>query len=324
MIRKTLVAVLLAHVTISPAPAQVKWVNVDSLFQPLPSSVHLFFTNDSLDGKPNRAFCAIANLTDKSLGFTVDTTHHRRLTPSQYYKRNNSPLLVVNCTFFSPQSKNLNVVIKNSKLLALNVPSVFNPADSLYHYLTRSAIGIDRHRHADVAWVFTDSSKNKPWALPEPLDTRGDKPYLPLKKLKSDLAAKNGGKLKTWRQNTAVGGGPTLISNGKITITNNEERMFSGEKIKDKHPRTAMGYTSDGCLIVLAIEGRFPGKAEGATLGQEARMLSELGCYEALNLDGGGSSCLLINGRQTITPSDKTGQRPVPAVFMIKTITRTD
>jgi exopolysaccharide biosynthesis protein len=47
-------------------------------------------------------------------------------------------------------------------------------------------------------------------------------------------------------------------------------------------------------------------------------MLKDLGCVEALNLDGGGSSCLLVNGKETIRPSDKTGQRAVPAVFIIK------
>ena len=79
-----------------------------------------------------------------------------------------------------------------------------------------------------------------------------------------------------------------------------------------------MGYTRDGRLIVLAVQGRFPGVAEGATLAQEARILRDLGCYEALNLDGGGSSCMLINGKPTIQPSDKEGQRPVPSVFLIK------
>ncbi|MBA2762830.1 MAG: phosphodiester glycosidase family protein [Segetibacter sp.] len=88
--------------------------------------------------------------------------------------------------------------------------------------------------------------------------------------------------------------------------------------IDDKHPRTAMGYTKDDKLIILVFQGRFAGKAEGATLMQEARVLQSLGCWEALNLDGGGSSCLLINGKETIKPSDKEGQRPVPAVFMIK------
>jgi exopolysaccharide biosynthesis protein len=43
-----------------------------------------------------------------------------------------------------------------------------------------------------------------------------------------------------------------------------------------------------------------------------------LGCYEALNLDGGGSSCLLVNGKETIRPSDSGGERPLPTVFLIK------
>ena len=93
--------------------------------------------------------------------------------------------------------------------------------------------------------------------------------------------------------------------------------MFVGGEL-DKHPRTAMGYTADGKLIILVIEGRFPGVAEGATLEQEAKILLDLGCYEALNLDGGGSSCMLVNGKETIKPSDKEGQRPVPGVFMIR------
>ena len=68
----------------------------------------------------------------------------------------------------------------------------------------------------------------------------------------------------------------------------------------------------------MVIEGRFPGKSEGVSLVDEAKLLKDIGCVEALNLDGGGSSCLLINGKETIQPSDKEGQRPVPAVMLIK------
>ncbi len=68
----------------------------------------------------------------------------------------------------------------------------------------------------------------------------------------------------------------------------------------------------------MAVEGRFPGKAEGANLEQLSRLLTGIGCEEAFNLDGGGSSCLLVYGKQTITPSDKERQRAVPAVFMVK------
>ena len=79
-----------------------------------------------------------------------------------------------------------------------------------------------------------------------------------------------------------------------------------------------MGYTANHRLIILVIQGRFPGVAEGASLEQEAKILKDLGCYEALNLDGGGSTCMLINGKETVKPSDKQGQRPIPAVFLIK------
>jgi exopolysaccharide biosynthesis protein len=91
-----------------------------------------------------------------------------------------------------------------------------------------------------------------------------------------------------------------------------------GKAVDDRHPRTAMGYTKDNKLIILVVQGRFPGIAEGASLNHLANILLTLGCVEALNLDGGGSSCMLINGKETITPSDKTGQRAVPAVFVIE------
>ena len=120
-----------------------------------------------------------------------------------------------------------------------------------------------------------------------------------------------------WKVTTAIGGGPTLVHNGKIQITNRQEQMFVGGE-KDKHPRSAMGYTTDNKLIILVVQGRSPGIADGVTLQQEAQILLDLGCYEALNLDGGGSSCLLVNGMETIKPSDKEGQRPVPGVFLIK------
>ena len=87
---------------------------------------------------------------------------------------------------------------------------------------------------------------------------------------------------------------------------------------KENLSTIGMGYTSDGRLIVMVIQGRFPGIADGVTLTEEAQLLKDLGCVEALNLDGGGSSCMLINGKETIKPSDKEGERPVPAVFVIK------
>jgi hypothetical protein len=302
-------------------PAQVRWNCVDSLFRPLPSSVHVFTTHDSLEGRPNIAFYVKIDLNGNDIVFDADTTLGRGLKPSDYYEKNNRPVVVTNCTFFSPERRNINVVIDQGRMVSFNQTSVFSKSDSLYHYITRSALGIDRHQRADVAWVYSDRRKNRVFEMMEgPLVCSGKIDNPGLKELGRTCISGPGKWKKRWKKVTAVGGGPTLISNGFIRITNEEERMFTGKAIHDRHPRTAMGYTATGELIILSVQGRFPGLAEGATLVQEATILKELGCFEALNLDGGGSSCLLINGKETITPSDRAGQRPVPAVFMVKAI----
>lgn len=296
--------------------AQVKWVGVDSLFGDLPASVHVYRTTDPLDGKPHIAYYVEADLKDRRLNFTSDTTNKRRLTPQQFYIRNNNPVVVVNCTFFSfATNQNLSPVIKNRKLVSYDRHSRKQKDGSTYLHTFSSAIGISRRRKADVAWLYTDSAEGKVLALQNPVKAFADsnsfyKPGINTVNILDSGAVK-------WKMSTAVGGGPVLLQEGEIKVTNNEELKFAGRAIEDKHPRTGMGYTRNNKLIILVIEGRNKGVAEGATLLQEAQLLKDLGCWEALNLDGGGSSCMLVNGRETIHPSDKK-QRPVPAVFMIE------
>jgi hypothetical protein len=303
-----------------PASAQLRWTPVDSFNSQLPPSVRVYQTTDSLDGAPNIAWYVSARLNDESLVFDTDTTYKRRLTPSQFFQKNEEPLIVVNGTFFSFQtSQNLNTVVRQGKAVSFNIKSVKGPgADSLKQMLIyRSALGIFKNGRADVAWVMPDSARSIPRAAQQPVDpfaAGGTGSKATDKKYKKLLKKQ----FHKWPVYTAIGGGPVLLQNGEPAISNRQEAMFSGKAINDKHPRTAMGYTADGTLIILVIQGRFKGLAEGACLPQEARILQQLGCVEALNLDGGGSSCLLVNGKQTITPSDATGQRPVPAVFIIK------
>ena len=267
-----------------------------------------------MNGKPFKAYYVEAELKDKKLQFTAQSGSGTRYTPSVFYTRERNPYVVVNGTFFSFQTnQNFNLLIRKKKLLSYNIVSLKGKGDDsiYYYYPTRSAIGITKKRKADVAWTFTDSNKTWVYAFQDsPVIAKGKNKIPTINKLgRFDW--------RKWRVVTAIGGGPTLMHNGKIQVTNREEQMFVGGEA-DKHPRTAMGYTADGKLIILVIEGRFPGIAEGATLEQTAKILADLGCYEALNLDGGGSSCMLINGKETIKPSDKEGQRPVPGVFIIR------
>ena len=308
--------------------SQLQWHNADSAYGPLPSSVQVYVTDQRIDSAPFKAFYVIADLKDKELDFTTDTTFKRRLTPSGFHEKNNLPLVTVNGTFFSFETNsNLNAVVQDGKLVSYNQHTVPGRGkDTLtYRHPFGSAIGISWKRKADVAWTYTDPEKKKIYAIQEPLQALKDSVSNPgfdyvksttsINPIPHSSASKP--LFRKWKMETVIGGGPVLLQNGEIKITNNEELKFAGRAINDKHPRTAMGYTADHKLIILVVEGRNK-EAGGATLTQLAKILKELGCVEALNLDGGGSSCLLVNGNETIKPSDPNGQRPVPAVFLIK------
>lgn len=308
--------------------AQVRWINVDEEYNPLPKNFHIYKTTDSLDATPFIAYYAVMNLKEKELKFLTDTSVGRRLTPHQFYIKNKQPTLVINGTFFNfEKNQNLNLVINKGRLLSYNVHTMPGKGkDSLtYFHPLGSAIGISKKRKADVAWLYTDSSKNyalaSQYAFPSQQDSL--KTFDPSRNTNEKTTAygvKNKYQVsyfKKWKMNTAIGGGPVLVQNGEKKITNNEERKFGGAAINDKHPRTVIGYTADGRLIVMVIQGRSL-DAGGASLTQAARLMVSLGCVEALNLDGGGSSCMLINGKPTIQVSDKEGQRAVPAVFIVK------
>jgi hypothetical protein len=325
--RLTIVFMLLWNI---PCAAQVNWVNVNSSYGPLPSGFNVYMTTDSLDQKPFRAFYVRAELRNRHLIFDTDTSKQRRLTPDSFYQKNRQPLLVVNSTFFSfSTNQNLNLVVKNGRTVSYNIHSIAGKGKDTftYRHAFNGAIGISKKRKADIAWIYSDSASRIPWASQEVVAAFKDsfsrlEPGR-IKQMRQSLdkyASLNDFKpqFKKWKMQSAVAGGPVLVQAGKVVVTNNEELKFAGKAIHDLHPRTLAGYTADGQLIIMVVEGRNPGIAAGASLLDAARLMQSVGCVEALNLDGGGSSCMLVNGKETIWPSDKGKQRAIPAVFIVR------
>ena len=310
--------------------AQTKWINLDSLYQPLPASIHIYRSTDSMHGKPNVMYYAIADLKDKNLKFTSDTTKNRRLTPTQYFEKNNRPLLVVNTSFFSfATHQNLNAVVRDGKIVSYNKQTdAAKGKDTLtYFHSFFGALGISKSRNADVAWIYSDSSKRFLYASQLPVHFIQDSVANPSKsyiekmtsgvKKYHDENTTLSPSFKKWKMQTVVGGGPVLVQNGEIKISNNEERKFYGKAANNLEPRTGIGYTRDHKIVILVCEGRSK-VAAGLSLVQLAQVFKDIGCVEALNLDGGGSTCMLINGKETNSPSSNGVQRPVPSVFLIE------
>ncbi len=97
--------------------------------------------------------------------------------------------------------------------------------------------------------------------------------------------------------------------NGEIRVTSHEEAFF-GKSFAKPHPRTAAGITKEGSLILMAVDGRQPG-SRGVTLEELASLMHDLGVVEALNLDGGGSTTLVVNNTLVNRPRGGTSERQV-------------
>jgi len=105
-----------------------------------------------------------------------------------------------------------------------------------------------------------------------------------------------------WSQfNQAIGGGPFLIRDGKISIDWSAQG-FTPAFAENRHPRTAVGRTRKGDIWFVTIDGRQTLSA-GATLDETARIMQRFGCVEAINLDGGGSTTFNLYGLTLNRPS---------------------
>lgn len=97
-----------------------------------------------------------------------------------------------------------------------------------------------------------------------------------------------------------VGGKNWLVEGGKVV----QPACVSGDSFCGRHPRTAVGLSADGKTLIMAVvEGR-SAASKGATLPELAAIMVSFGADRALNLDGGGSTAMVVNGSHLIRPSD--------------------
>jgi hypothetical protein len=134
--------------------------------------------------------------------------------------------------------------------------------------------------------------------------------------LKLDLSPTDTEMQTEWRQATSiVGGGPQLIKNGRVEITNAGEKILPSF-VSDNHPRTAIAKLKSGQILLVAVDGR-QAESIGMSLTMLADLLIEFDAIEAINLDGGGSTAMVIRNNLVNKPSDATGERPVSDAILV-------
>ena len=111
-----------------------------------------------------------------------------------------------------------------------------------------------------------------------------------------------------------VGGFPMLLRNG-VAVVDRTTDMIPGFSEK-RHPRTVVARRSDGTVMLVAVDGRRQDSV-GMSLEELTDFMKALGASDALNLDGGGSTTLVVDGRVVNRPSDKEGERAVSNVLLL-------
>jgi exopolysaccharide biosynthesis protein len=116
-----------------------------------------------------------------------------------------------------------------------------------------------------------------------------------------DFQLKISGQIDWQGVQEAIGGGPRLVKNGSRSVTRDYERFDAAYNAR--HPRTAVGYTAGNEVVMLVVDGRSE-LSKGVTLDELASLMLKLGCTDAMNLDGGGSTTLVLAGQVLNRPSD--------------------
>lgn len=283
-------------------------------FGQLPKGIRVYKSPAQLQGKNAVAYIAVAKVSkgrtfDVVLGGTI--VDGKKLsgakTPTEFYTEGNYPV-IINGGYFTYQSAfyNLSLVCRNGSVVIGAQQDVW-PGDGNYYLPARGIFSHIQGSEYKAEWAVTSGTSTYAYSSPVA------KPTAPATFPSLDGA-------RAYTAQTGIGAGPVLIRNGAVvnTYVNEMFKETSDVGATINNPRTAIGSTGDGRLVLFVCEGRnMTANTPGFTLEETAKILLDLGCVEALNLDGGGSTCMLINGKETIKPSDGV-QRPITSAVVLK------
>jgi hypothetical protein len=296
-----------------------KWADVSADFNDLPEHIRVYRSPENLEGKKAVAYIAVADMASAQWDIwsindaAMEGTTDDFKTPSAVYNEASWPIVANAGFFYSSGGKNYSssLAVRNSEILAYNINYASEDWQTIY-YPTRAALLESESGEFDACWTYRTWDNHYMYPAPA-ANTWEAKPAK-----QPSASYPEGG--EQFAAKTAIGGGPLLINDGKFTDSYVAE-LFNGASgigPDSNQPRTAVGVTNDDKMIIFVCEGREMTEGVfGLTTADVANVLLDLGCVEAINLDGGGSSCLLVNGKGTIKVSDGS-QRAVGSTIMIK------
>lgn len=280
----------------------------------LPSSVRIFKTEGTLNGRPLQAWYAAAK-TDANVKLRVLFPGlDNKQTIDAQAESEEKCLVLINGGIFGRLNNGLAVCDGQQTPWARveddnwDVDRQYWGPDSKLHTVSRGLFGVDQDGVPGVFWSYTPSHGTV-YVYDQPIPTVAGGPVQP------------GGtdtfpcERVQWTPYNAITCGPVLLQNGKCPINKNKtaagywetnyelwaDDIYGVDVLAD---RTAVGYLEDGRTVLCIVDGRI-NTSNGATTLEMAAIMKGLGCVGALNLDGGGSTGMWVKGKGHL--NDLTG-----------------
>lgn len=262
----------------SVAQAQsINWTDITADYQ-LPSGVQLYRGEQSTPLQ--KLFYVDVDLNNPSVVVRpyISSVPEGKETLAPFLERVGA-LAGINGGYFGGTTS-FSAVVYPGEVRAQNIATVTRPAG--VYTVTRAFWGLSTSRKPETTWIYHfgpavediyryDAPTPNTQTVPAPAPSTAEgSPY-------DSLLA-------------GIGGGPMLVKAGSLQYTYDEEVFFgSGIEGDVANPRTAVGVTASNHIIMLTADGR-QATSTGVTLPDLAAIMISLGCVEAMNLDGGGST----------------------------------
>ncbi|WAC39496.1 phosphodiester glycosidase family protein [Pedobacter sp. SL55] len=278
------------------------WQKQPNLMTNFPPGIQVFRTTSLYSTREMNAYAVVFDPKLVEFKPTYSATFK---TPENFVNAETGTVLAcINAGFFYTTA--LSHIQYNGTTSANNVASLVRSGKT--YYPTRGTFGLSSMMMPDITWTYKVSSNVYSYATPSPNNENTEPQPIP---------TATGGTL--WNVVSAIGGSPVLVKGGQVNVTADEE--LANLDNTSLRGRTAIGYTADGKIILVAVEGgnnTVTPNVLGLTLNELANLMKDMGCVAALNLDGGGSTTLRINNQLTVRPSDSGNERTMPGVILIK------
>lgn len=291
-------------------PAGWKFSNL--LTQNFPTGIELYFFDTLFEGKKTKAFCLAYDSKRTIFEFKPVLSATAKKT-SDFYK--DEPGVVYGCInggFFG-SNQSFSLVQFNGAVLSPNIKSVnrsFNGVNTAY-YPTRAAFGITTSGQPATAWIYHVVNNNDIFSYPAPAPNAEG--AAPLQEPSAQFPA--GG--SRWMTTAAIGGSPMLMKNGSRQISDIAELINVNNT--SARPRSAIGHNANGIVFIVAVEGDNPSAGyAGLSLLELSNMMRDLSCTDAINLDGGGSTSMIVGNQLLVRPGDNGVERAVVSAVLIK------